>query len=160
MEQIRAAVKPWRFVEGILLQKLGVPFVAWRDGRSIGFLILLVTPGIAIYWISAHDPAAAPARPMNAMLDAAIGWSHGEGIPLFSFGESHGRPGLVRFKEGWGPGSGSNVVIIRTYRAGLQRTWRALEPVARRTYALYDRFRTRLKEGRPGPADRPGRTAE
>src|SRR5262249_22687598 len=116
MSQIGATVKPWRFVEGILLEKIGTPFVAYQRGRPVGFLILLVTPAIAIYWISAMDPSVTRARPINAMLDAAIAWSHVKGIPRFSFGESHGaQPGLVRFKEGWGPRSGENLLVARTY---------------------------------------------
>lgn len=155
MQEIGATVKPWRFIEGIVAERLGVPFVAWQGGRAIGFLILLATPGIAIYWISAIAPEAARARPMNALLDAAIAWSHGEGIRRFSFGESHGRPGLVRFKQGFGPGRGRHMIAVRTYRPGIQRTWRLLEPAARRTYALWDRCRTSLIGGQ-GPA-RPGR---
>jgi GNAT acetyltransferase-like protein len=146
MEQIGATVKPWRFVEGILSEKIGTAFVAYQRERPVGFLILLVTPAIAIYWISAMDPSASGARPMNAMLDAAIAWSHAKGIPRFSFGESHGRPGLVRFKEGWGPGLGENLVMVRTYRPGLQKAWRMLEPVARRSYVLWDRCRSSISQ--------------
>ena len=79
---------------------------------------------------------------MNALLDAAIAWSHAEGIPRFSLGESHGRPGLVRFKQGFGPEPGQHMIAVRTYRPAVQRTWRLLEPAARRTYALWDRYRT------------------
>jgi nucleoside-diphosphate-sugar epimerase len=139
MVEIGATVKPWRFIEGIVSERLGVPFVARQDGRAIGFLILLVTPGIAIYWISAIEPAASRNRPMNALLDAAIGWAHANGIPRFSFGESHGQPGLVRFKDGFGPEPGRHMVAVRTYRHVVQRSWRLLEPAARRTYALWDR---------------------
>ncbi len=141
MNEIGATVKPWRFIEGILDEGLGVPFVARQGALPVGFLILLVTPAVAIYWISAIDPRAAGARPMNALLDAAIEWSHGAGIPQFSFGESHGRAGLLRFKEGFGPRAGRHMVAVRTYRPGVQRAWRMLEPAARRTYALWDRCR-------------------
>jgi hypothetical protein len=144
MVEIGATVKPWRFIEGIVAERLGIPFVAWQDRRAIGFLILLATPGIAIYWISATAPDASRTRPMNALLDAAIAWSHAEGIPRFSFGESHGRPGLVRFKQGFGPGSGQHMIAVQTYRPAVQRTWRLLEPTARRVYALWDRYRTSL----------------
>jgi len=145
MEEIGATVKPWRFIDGILAERLGVPFVARQGGRAIGFLILLASPGIAIYWISAIEPGASQARPMNALLDAAIAWSHGEGIPRFSFGESHGRPGLSRFKQGFGPGPGRHIVAVRTYRPGIQRAWRLLEPAARQTYAVWDRSRALLR---------------
>lgn len=146
MEEIGATVKPWRFIEGILKERLGVPFVARQRGRAIAFLILLATPGIAIYWISAIEPAASRARPMNALLDAAIAWAHGEGIPRFSFGESHGRPGLSRFKQGFGPEAERHMVAVRTYRPGVQRTWRLLEPAARQTYAVWDRCRASLRD--------------
>ncbi len=142
MEEVGATVKPWRFVEGVLSERIGTAFLASRGDRPVGFLILLVTPAIAIYWISAMDPAASSARPMNAMLDAAIAWAHARAIPRFSFGESHGRSGLVRYKDGWGPGPGENVVVVRTYRPGLQTAWRTLEPVARRSYAWWDRHRS------------------
>jgi len=147
MIEIGATVKPWRFIEGIVAERLGMPFVAWQGGRAIGFLILLPTPGIAIYWISATAPEASRSRPMNALLDGAIAWSHSEGIPRFSLGESHGRAGLVRFKQGFGPGPGQHIVAVRTYRPAVQRTWRLLEPAARRTYALWDRCRTALRDG-------------
>lgn len=88
---------------------------------------------------------------MNALVDAAIAWSHAQGIPRFSFGESHGRPGLVRFKQGFGPGPGQHMLVVRAYRPGIQRTWRLLEPAARRTYALWDRCRASLADvGRRG----------
>jgi len=148
MEEIGATVKPWRFIEGIVAERIGTPFVAYQGDRPVGFLILLATPGIAIYWISASDPAASQARPMNALLDAAIAWSHGQGILKFSLGESHGRAGLVRFKQGFGPGPGEHVVVVRAYRPGIQRTWRMLEPVARRSYALWDRCRSSLLDPR------------
>ena len=147
MVELGATVKPWRFVEGIVAQRLGVPFVAWQHGRAIGFLILLATPGIAIYWISATAPDASRSRPMNALLDSAIAWAHTEGIPRFSFGESHGRPGLVRFKLGFGPKPEQHMIAVRTYRPAIQRTWRLLEPAARRSYALWDRYRTSLRDG-------------
>lgn len=146
MEEIGATVKPWRFIEGILAERLGVPFVARQRGRAIGFLILLATPGIAIYWISAIEPGASRARPMNALLDAAIAWSHGEAIPRFSFGESHGRPGLSRFKQGFGPEPGRHMVVVRTYRPCIQRAWRWLEPAARQSYAVWDRCRVSLRD--------------
>ena len=82
---------------------------------------------------------------MNALLDAAIEWSHGAGIPRFSFGESHGRAGLLRFKQGFGPRSGRHVVAVRTYRPGLQRAWKILEPAARRSYATWDRCHALLR---------------
>ena len=145
MREIGATVKPWRFIDGIIEQRLGVPFVARQRALPVGFLILLVTPAIAIYWISAIEPRAAGARPMNALLDAAIEWSHGAAIPRFSFGESHGRPGLLRFKQGFGPQSGRHMVAVRTYRPGIQRAWRMLEPAARRTYAAWDRCRASLR---------------
>ncbi|HEX5385136.1 MAG TPA: GNAT family N-acetyltransferase [Gemmatimonadales bacterium] len=144
MQQIGATVKPWRFIEGVVTQRIGLPFVAHLGGRAIGFLILLATPGIAIYWISAMEPDASRTRPMNAMLDAAIAWSHAEGIPRFSFGESHGRSGLVRFKQSFGPEMSQHVVMVRTYRPMIQRSWSLLEPAARRSYALWDRWRAPL----------------
>ena len=148
MEAIGGTVKPWRFIEGVVAERIGIPFVAYQDLRAIGFLILLATPGIAIYWISAIEPSASGARPMNALVDAAIAWSHAQGIPRFSFGESHGRPGLVRFKQGFGPGPGQHMLVVRAYRPGIQRTWRLLEPAARRTYALWDRCRASLADVR------------
>jgi CelD/BcsL family acetyltransferase involved in cellulose biosynthesis len=146
MKEIGATVKPWRFVDGILAERLGVPFVARQGERAIGFLILLVTPAIAIYWISAMEPGAARARPMNALLDSAIAWSHAAGIPRFSFGESHGRPGLRRFKQGFGPERGRHMVAVRTYHPGVQRVWRMLEPVARQTYSTWERARASLRD--------------
>jgi hypothetical protein len=148
MEEIEATVKPWRFIEGIVAQRLGVSFTAYQDGRAIGFLILLATPGIAIFWISAVDPHTSRSRPMNALLDAAIAWAHARGIPRFSFGESHGRPGLVRFKQGFGPVLKQHMIVVRTYRPAIQRSWRLLEPSARHAYALWDRCRTSLTRTR------------
>jgi hypothetical protein len=104
----------------------------------VGFLILLVAPGVAVFWISGCDPARSRARPMNAMLGSAVRWAHARGVRRFSLGESHGRPGLVRFKQGWGPAGCHNTVMVRVYRPAIARLWGALKPTARRTYAAWD----------------------
>jgi hypothetical protein len=39
------------------------------------------------------------------------------------------------------------MIAVRTYRPAIQRTWRLLEPAARRSYALWDRYRTSLRDG-------------
>ncbi len=140
MREVGAVVKPWRFVEALVAEGIGVPVVAWQGGQPVGFLILLVAPGVAVFWISGCDPAVSRARPMNAMLGAAIRWAHARGVRSFSLGESHGRTGLVRFKQGWGPGVLHNTVIVRVYRPALARLWSALEPTARRVYAAWDRI--------------------
>jgi hypothetical protein len=142
MRAIGGTAKPWRFLEALAAAGLAVPFVADREGRPLGLVVLLVCPRMAVYWVAGTDVRAAALRPMNALVDAAIRWCHGRGIPLFSFGESFGgRPGLVRFKRGWGPTGGSSTVTLRTYRPWVQRTWRLLEPLARRGYAAWDGWR-------------------
>jgi hypothetical protein len=147
MKQIGATIKPWRFLEEVIKNKLGAAFMACHDKRLIGFLILQVSSKMAIYWISAMDSAAITFRPMNALLDSAICWSHQKGIPVFNFGESYrGRPGLVRFKEGWGPAAAQNTATIRTYRPVTQRIWRLLEPIARRTYTWWDQWQRPFSE--------------
>jgi hypothetical protein len=138
MREIGAVVKPWRFVEALVAERIGVPMVAWQGGRPVGFLILLVAPGVAVFWISGCDPGLARARPMNALLGAAVRWAHARGVRRFSLGESHGRAGLARFKQGWGPAGEHNTVIVRVYRPAIARLWRALEPTARRVYAAWD----------------------
>jgi hypothetical protein len=146
MRQLGATAKPWRFLEAVVAERLGVPFAATHAGRMVGLVILLVSPRMAVYWVAGMDAQAAGLRPMNALVDAAIRWCHGRGIPLFSFGESfRGRPGLVRFKEGWGPARAANTVTLRTYRPWVQRTWRVLEPLARRGYAAWDGWRRPLQ---------------
>lgn len=140
MREVGAVVKPWRFVEALVAERIGVPVVAWQGGRPVGFLILLVAPGVAVFWISGCDPAVSRARPMNAMLGAAVRWAHARGVRSFSLGESHGRSGLVRFKQGWGPAGCHNTVIVRVYRPAIARLWSALEPTARRVYAAWDRI--------------------
>ena len=62
MREIGATVKPWRFIDGIIEQRLGIPFVARQGGRPVGFLILLATPAVAIYWISAIEPRIVSSR--------------------------------------------------------------------------------------------------
>jgi hypothetical protein len=142
LNQIGATIKPWRFLERILNEKLGAVFLAYHGDSLIGFLMLLISSKTAIYWISGIEASASRYRPMNALLDSAIRWSHRKGISVFNFGESYrGRLGLVRFKEGWGPESAQKTITIRTYRPGIQRTWRVLEPVARRAYAIWDQWR-------------------
>jgi hypothetical protein len=142
MKQIGATIKPWRFLEQIIQKKLGAVFLACHGNRMIGFLMLLVSSKMAIYWISGMDSSATTFRPMNALLDSAICWSHRKRIPLFNFGESFGaRPGLVRFKMGWGPEPAQNTVITRIYRPMIRQIWRALEPIARRGYAIWDQWR-------------------
>ena len=138
MREVGAVVKPWRFVEALVAERIGVPVVAWQGGRPVGFLILLIAPGVAVFWISGCDPGLSRARPMNAMLGAAIRWAHARGVRRFSLGESHGRPGLVRFKQGWGPRECHNTVMVRVYRPAIARLWSALEPTARRAYAAWD----------------------
>jgi hypothetical protein len=138
MQEIGSVVKPWRFVEALVAERIGVPVVARLGGRAVGFMILLVAPGVAVFWISGCDPSLSRARPMNAMLGAAVRWAHARGVRRFSLGESHGRPGLVRFKQGWGPAPSHNTVLVRIYRPAIARLWSALEPTARRVYAAWD----------------------
>jgi hypothetical protein len=141
MKRMGVTPKPWRFLQGILESGLGVAFLAQRDARTIALLVLLVSPGVAIFWTSAMDDAASASRPMNALVDAAIRWAHCKGIPLFNFGESYaGRPGLVRFKSVWGPRPAQNTVTIRTYRPWVRQAWLAVEQPVRRTYAVWDAF--------------------
>jgi hypothetical protein len=143
MDRIGGSAKPWRFLEALLREKLAVPFLAQRDGILVGVVILLVSRQMATYWVSAADPAASTWRPTNALVDHAIRWCHSRGIPLFNFGESYReRPGLVRFKEEWGARPAESTVVIRIYRPRIQRIWCALEPVARRTYAMWDQWKT------------------
>jgi len=145
MDRIGGTAKPWRFIEALLREKLAVSFVARRNGHPIGLVILLVSSRMAIYWISAAELSASRFRPTNALVNHAIGWCHGRGIPVFSFGESAGeRSGLIRFKEEWGTTPAESTVMTRVYRPWIQRTWHTLEPVARRTYAVWDRWRTSI----------------
>ena len=37
-------VKPWRFVEALVAERIGVPVVARQGGRPVGFMILLAAP--------------------------------------------------------------------------------------------------------------------
>ncbi|MHC4946964.1 MAG: GNAT family N-acetyltransferase [Planctomycetota bacterium] len=143
MTRIGGTAKPWRLIEALLRAGLAVAFTARRRGRVVGVVILLVRPGLSKYWISAAEASASRDRPTNALVHRAIRWSHERGVPLFSFGESHGeRPGLVRFKEGWGTTRAASTVVVRVYRPWVQRAWcGALEPVARWTYARWDRLR-------------------
>jgi hypothetical protein len=138
MREVGAVVKPWRFVEALVAERIGVPIVVWQGGRPAGFLILLVAPGVAVFWISGCDPSLSRARPMNALLGAAVRWAHARGVRRFSLGESHGRAGLARFKQGWGPAGCHNTVIVRVYRPAIARLWGAPEPTARRVYAAWD----------------------
>jgi hypothetical protein len=143
MDRIGGTAKPWRFIEALLREKIAVSFLARRNEHPIGLVILLVSPRMAIYWISAAEPSASRFRPTNALVNHAICWCHDRKIPVFSFGESAGeRSGLIRFKEEWGTTPAESVVITRVYRPWIQRTWHTLEPVARRTYAAWDRWRT------------------
>ncbi len=146
MRRLGATAKPWRFTAALLREKLAVAFVARLDGRPVGLVVLLVTQRMAKYWLSAADPAASTCRPTNALVHHAIAWCHERGIGLFNFGESYPeRTGLVRFKEGWGTTRATSTVVVRIYRPRLRRLWvRALEPLARRTYAAWDRLRTAL----------------
>jgi GNAT acetyltransferase-like protein len=143
MDRVGGTAMPWRFIEALLREKLAVSFVAKRDGLPIGFVILLASPQMAIYWISAAELSASAFRPTNALINHAIRWCHERRIPVFNFGESpEERPGLDRFKEEWGTAPAVSTVTIRIYRPRIQRFWRMLEPVARRTYAIWDRYRT------------------
>ena len=140
MREVGAVVKPWRFVEALVAERIGVPIVAWQCGQPVAFLILLAAPGVAVFWISGCNPAVSRARPMNAMLAAAVRWAHAQNVRRFSLGESHGRSGLVRFKHGWGPARCHNTVIVRVYRPATAHLWSVLEPTARRVYAAWDRI--------------------
>lgn len=145
MDRIGGTAKPWRFIEALLREKLAVSFVAQRNARPIGLVILLVSSRMAIYWISATELSASIFRPTNALLNHAIRWCHDQRIAVFNFGESPAeRPGLIRFKEEWGTAPAESTLIIRTYRPWIQQIWHALEPVARRTYAVWDRWRTSI----------------
>ena len=142
MAQIGVTPKPWRFLKGVLEKKLGVTFLAQWKGRTVALLILLVSPRASLFWTSAMDKSASTCRPMNALMDTAIRWSHGQNIPVFNFGESfRGRPGLVSFKMNWNPVQAFNTVTIRTYRPWVRWAWLALERPARRGYAIWDAWK-------------------
>ena len=142
MKRLGATAKPWRFIEALLRDGLAVAFLARRDARVIGIVVLLVSRRMATYWLSAADSAASAYRPTNAMVDHAIRWCHRRGIGLFSFGESQAdRPGLVRFKEGWGTQKFHSTTVLRVYRPRVQRVWSALEPTVRGSYAVWDQLR-------------------
>ena len=142
MKRLGATSKPWRFIEALLRNGLAVAFLARRDARVIGIVVLLVSSRMATYWLSAADPATSAYRPTNAMVDSAIRWCHRRGIKLFSFGESQpDRPGLVRFKEGWGTQKFHSTTVLRVYRPRIQRVWSALEPTVRSSYAAWDKLR-------------------
>jgi Acetyltransferase (GNAT) domain len=145
MDRLGGTAKPWRFIEALLREKLAIPFVARRNDHPIGLVILLVSSRMAIYWISASEFSASKFRPTNALINHAIRWCLRREIPVFSFGESAGeRSGLIRFKEEWGTTPFESTVITRVYRPWIRRAWQALEPVARRTYAVWDRWRTSI----------------
>ncbi len=142
MDRIGGTTKPWRFIEMLLDKKLAVAFLAKEGDRLIGLVILLVSSQMAVYWISASEASASRSRPTNALVDAAIDWCHRNGIRQFSFGESPGeRPGLVKFKLGWNPEPAYSTVVTRVYRPWIHRSWVALEPLARRAYAVWDRWK-------------------
>ena len=160
MERIGGTAKPWHFLEKLMRDGLAVPFTASRGGRPVGLVILLVSGGMAIYWISAADISESTARPTNALVDAAVRWCHGNGIKRFSFGESPGeRATLEKFKMGWGPDILSTVTWVRVYRPLVQKGWQALEPAARQAYALWDRLkrtdRRASSPSDPGPGGIP-----
>lgn len=143
MARIGGTAKPWRLIEALLREKLAIPFIAQRHDSPIGLLILLVSPRMATYWISAATISASKYRPTNALIDYAIRWCHSRRIPMFNFGESpHERPGLVRFKMGWGPIPAESTLMVRAYRPWIQRIWHTLEPTARQIYSVWDRSRT------------------
>lgn len=146
MRHLRATVQPSRPVEALVREAIATPFLARHEGNTIGLLILLVCPSLAMYRPSAIDPASAGLRPMNALLDGAIRWAHENGIGCFGFGDSHGhRPGFVRFKRGWGPTDRYGTRIMRPYRRWTRRTWRLLEPTARQAYAAWQWSRDALR---------------
>ncbi len=142
MNRLGGTSKPWRFIEALLRNELAVAFLARHNTNLIGIIILLVSRRMATYWIAAADPSASQLRPTNAMVDHAIRWCHNRGIGLFSFGESpQDRPGLVRFKKGWGTETAQSITVLRIYRPHVRRMWITLEPTMRRYYALWDQFR-------------------
>lgn len=150
MALIGATPKPWRFLETILERKLGVAFLARHEDKTVALLILLVSANASIFWTSAFEPSASSVRPMNALMEAAIRWSHRRGVTVFNFGESFGgREGLVRFKYNWGPSPAANTVTIRTYRPWVRRTWLALERPARWAYGRWDARRHPVRAESP-----------
>lgn len=139
MRRIGGSTKPWRFLESLIRSGLAVPFVALLDGVAVGLVILLRTPRVAIYWISASDATQSNLRPTNALVDHAIKWSHAQGIETFSFGETPGeRRTLERFKMGWGSENGSSCSWARTYRPLIKLGWYRLEPLARKAYSMLE----------------------
>jgi Acetyltransferase (GNAT) domain len=142
MKQLGGTAKPWRFIETLLQDGLAVPFLARRNRITIGVVVLLVSSRAATYWISAANPSTLQYRPTNALVNHAIKWCCNHGIELFSFGETReNRPGLVRFKRGWGTETQYSTTVIRVYRPHIRQMWTAIEPTARHCYAVWDRFR-------------------
>lgn len=139
MRRIGGSTKPWRFLKMLIGSGLAVPFVARLDGKPVGLVILLRTPQIAIYWISASDALQSNLRPTNALVDHAIKWSHAQGMRTFSFGETPGeRSTLERFKMGWGSEVAASWSWARTYRPLIKFGWERLEPLARQAYGMLE----------------------
>lgn len=139
MRRIGGSTKPWRFLKTLISSGLAVPFVAQFNGAPVGLVILLRTPQVAIYWISASDALQSSLRPTNALVDHAIKWSHAQGIETFSFGETPGeRSTLERFKLGWGSEIAPSWSWARTYHPLVKFGWERLEPLARQAYGMLE----------------------
>jgi hypothetical protein len=141
MTRLGGSAKPLALLRKLAAAGLAVPFVAVKDGEPIALVILLVTRHVAIYWISCSTPESSTLRPTNALIDAAIRWSHEQGIGQFSFGESPGeRSSLERFKLGWGSRIEHTTSWSRIDRPATERVWRRVEPVLRSAHRLLKRL--------------------
>jgi CelD/BcsL family acetyltransferase involved in cellulose biosynthesis len=100
-------VQPRRFFRALWRHMLapghGRLLLASLGGEDVAGIVLLHAGRTVVYKYGASAAAAWPARPNNALFDAAIRWSAEAGYERFDFGRSDfADAGLRSFKTGWG----------------------------------------------------------
>jgi len=100
-------VQPWRFFELIreilFSRNLGSILLAYKDGKLIAGLLLLMYGQTMTYKFGASDRASLKLRPNDLLFWTAIQWGCDHGYKAFDLGRTDiGNTGLRSFKAGWG----------------------------------------------------------
>lgn len=95
--------QPWPLYRELESSGLGRLLAARREGRVVGGIFILLSPGRWDYSWSAYDPDYARLGPNTLLVDDAITRAIEAGVTVFDFGSSSaGDEQLRHFKARWG----------------------------------------------------------
>ncbi|MFH1740811.1 MAG: GNAT family N-acetyltransferase [bacterium] len=98
-----------------------------RQGEALAGMLMFYSPVEAHYWSGASDKDSSEFHPNNFLASCTVEDAVKRGCRTYNFASSAGLPGVIQFKEQFGPD-----VIPYTRSAFLHPLWRPLGSLARR----------------------------